>query len=109
MPFIAVDDESFDDIVEREFSKGHTVVLKFGSAYCDSCQMMEFELEEVHDRVTKVSILDIDSGSCLGLLQRFEVEEVPTTLIFKDVESQLLYKHGIILADDMIDIILRER
>ncbi|SFV61101.1 hypothetical protein MNB_SM-6-1226 [hydrothermal vent metagenome] len=109
MPFIAVDDESFDEIVAREFAKGHTVVLKFSSEYCDSCQVMEFELEELHDRVPKVSILDIDTGSCLGLLQRFEIEEVPTTLIFKDMESQLLYKNGVMLADDMINIILRER
>ncbi|QOP45191.1 thioredoxin family protein [Sulfurimonas paralvinellae] len=109
MPFIAVDEESFDDIVEREFEKGHTVILKFGSAYCDSCQLMEFELEEVHDRVTKVSILDIDVGECLGLMQRFEIEQVPTTLIFQTASSQLLYKNGIMLADDMIDIILKER
>jgi thiol-disulfide isomerase/thioredoxin len=109
MPFIAVDDESFDDIVEREFAKGHTVILKFGSDYCDSCQMMEFELEEVHDRITKISVLAIDSGTCLGLLQRFEVEQVPATLIFQNASSQLLYKNGIILADDMIDIILKER
>ena len=109
MPFIEVDEENFDAVVEREFAKGHTVILKFGSTYCDSCQLMEFELEELHDRVTKVSILDIDVGDCMGLMQRFEIEQVPTTLIFKDIESQLLYKNGIMLADDMIDIILRER
>jgi len=109
MPFIAIDEEYFDEIVEREFRKGHTVILKFGSMYCDSCQIMEYELEEVHDRVTKISVLDIDSGICGGLVQRFDVEQVPTTLIFKDPQTQLLYKSGIMLADDIVDIILRER
>jgi thiol-disulfide isomerase/thioredoxin len=109
MPFIEIDEEDFDAIVEREFAKGHTVILKFGSTFCDGCQLMEFELEEVHDRLTKVSILDIDSGLCGALVQRFEVEQVPTTLIFKDSETQLLYKSGIMLADDIVELILKER
>ena len=109
MPFIAVDEEMFDEIVARGFEKGHTVVLKFGSTYCDSCQIMEYELEELHDRVPKLSILDIDSGLCDNLVYRFEIEQVPTTIILKDASSQLLYKTGIMLADDMVDIILKER
>jgi thiol-disulfide isomerase/thioredoxin len=109
MPFIEIDEEDFDAIVEREFAKGHTVILKFGSTFCDGCQLMEFELEEVHDRLTKISILDIDSGLCGALVQRFEVEQVPTTLIFKDSETQLLYKSGIMLADDIVELILKER
>ena len=109
MPFIEVDEADFDEIMEREFAKGHTVVLKFGSTFCDGCQLMEFELEELVDRVTKLSVLDIDSGLCAGLVDRFVVEEVPTTLIFHKDRRQLLYKTGIILADDMIDVILQER
>jgi hypothetical protein len=42
-------------------------------------------------------------------VHRFDVEQVPTTVVFKDAQTQLLYKNGIILADDIIDIILRER
>ncbi len=109
MPFIEIDEEDFENILEREFAKGHTVILKFGSTFCDACQVMEFELEEVHDRVTKISILDIDSGVCSTLVHRFDIEEVPTTLIFKDRSTQLLYRSGIMLADDIVNIILRER
>ncbi len=109
MPFIEIDEEDFETILEREFAKGHTVILKFGSTFCDACQVMEFELEEVHDRITKVSILDIDSGVCGALVDRFDIDEVPTTLVFKNRSTQLLYKPGIMLADDIIDIILRER
>ena len=109
MPFIEIDEENFDAIIEREFAKGHTVILKFGSTFCDACQLMEFELEEVVDRVPKLSVLDIDSGVCGSLVHRFDVEQVPTTVVFKDAQTQLLYKNGIILADDIIDIILRER
>jgi thioredoxin 1 len=109
MPFIEIDEENFDAVIEREFSKGHTVVLKFGSTFCDACQLMEFELEELVDRVPKLSVLDIDSGICGSLVHRFDVEQVPTTLVFKDANTQLLYKSGIMLADDLVEIILRER
>jgi thiol-disulfide isomerase/thioredoxin len=109
MPFIEIDEAEFDEIIEREFAKEHTVVLKFGSTFCDGCQLMEFELEELVDRVPKLSVLDIDSGLCTSLVNRFEVDEVPTTLIFHKDKKQLLYKTGIILADDMIDIILKAR
>ncbi len=109
MAFIEIEEESFDEVLKGEFEKGHTVILKFGSTFCDACQLMEFELEEVHDRVPKVSILDIDSGICEGLTHRFMIEEVPTTIVFNDPSSQLLYRSGIMLADDIVDIIISER
>ena len=70
---------------------------------------MEFELEELHDRVDGVSILDIDIAANEGLGYRFLVEEVPTTLIFKSADEQLLYKTGIMLADDIVDLIVKAR
>jgi len=109
MPFIEIDEEDFDAIVAREFAKGHTVILKFGSTFCDACQLMEFELEEVVDRVPKLSVLDIDSGVCGSLVHRFDVEQVPTTVVFTDEKTQILYKNGVMLADDMVELILRER
>ena len=109
MPFIHVNEKNFDAIIAAEFAKENTVILKFGSTYCDSCQIMEFELGEVHERLTNISILDIDSTLCESLVYRFMVEQVPTTLIFKNEGTQLLYKSGIMLADDIVDLILKER
>ncbi len=108
MPFIHVDEDNFDEIVAREFSKEKFVILKFGSNYCDACQIMEMELEELCDRLTNVSVLSIDSNISEFLTQRFFVEEIPTTVIFKEAEKQLFYRTGITLADDMVDVILKE-
>ena len=108
MPFIHVDEDNFDAVVAREFEKEKFVVLKFGSHYCDACQVMEMELEELCDRLTNVSVLSIDSGVSEYLSQRFFIEEVPTTVIFKAPEKQLFYRTGITLADDMVDVILQE-
>ncbi|UCN00931.1 thioredoxin family protein [Sulfurimonas sp. SWIR-19] len=108
MPFIDVDEDNFDAVMSREFEKEKFVILKFGSYYCDACQIMDMELEELCDRLANVSVLSIDSGKSEYLTQRYFVEEVPTTLIFKEAEKQLFYRTGITLADDMIDVILKE-
>jgi len=108
MPFINVDEDNFDAVLAREFEKEKVVILKFGSHYCDACQIMEMELEELCDRLTNISVLNIDSNASAYLTQRYLVEEIPTTLIFKEAEKQLFYRTGITLADDMIDIILKE-
>ncbi|WP_457748404.1 thioredoxin family protein [Sulfurimonas sp.] len=108
MPFIDVDEDNFDAVLAREFEKKRVVVLKFGSHYCDACQLMEMELEELCDRLANVSVLSIDSGVSEYLTQRYFIEEVPTTLIFKEAQKQLFYRTGITLADDMIDVILKE-
>jgi len=108
MPFIDVNEENFEVVMAREFEKEKFVILKFGSHYCDACQIMEMELEELCDRLTNVSVLNIDSGLSQGLTQQFFVEEIPTTVIFKEAKKQLFYRTGITLADDMVDVILKE-
>ena len=109
MSFIDVDEDNFDEILAREFERKNVVILKFGSDYCDACQLMEMELEELCDRLANISVLNIDSGLSEYLTQKYFVEEVPTTLIFKEADKQLFYRTGITLADDMIEVILKER
>jgi thioredoxin 1 len=109
MPFIDVDEDNFYEIMAREFAKEKVVILKFGSEYCDACQVMEMELEELCDRLHNVSVLNIDCGVSEYLTQKYFVEEVPTTLIFKEADKQLFYRTGITLADDMIEVILHQK
>lgn len=107
MPFINVDEDNFYEIMAREFAKEKVVVLKFGSQYCDACQVMEMELEELNDRLSNVSILNIDCSVSGYLMQQYLVEEIPTTLVFQKPERQLFYRTGIVLADDMVEMILK--
>ncbi len=108
MPFIHVDEDNFDAVLEREFANEKVVILKFESHYNDACQAMQIELEELCDRLANVSVLSIDSGVCTGLSQRYFIEEVPTTLIFKEAEKQLFYRTGVTYADAMIAAILKD-
>lgn len=108
MPFIKVDEDNFDAILAREFADEKFVVLKFGSYYDARCQAMEVELEELCDRLANVSVLSIDSSVSELLTQKYYIEELPTTLIFKEAQKQLFYKAGIAHADEMVNVILKE-
>ncbi len=108
MPFIDVDEDNFYEIMAREFEKEKVVVLKFGSEYCDACQVMEMELEELCDRLHNVSVLNIDCNASGYLMQQYLIEEVPTTIVFHKPDKQLFYRTGIMLADDMVEVIVKQ-
>ena len=105
MAIIEVDDTDFSENIEAAFDKGQSVVLKFGSPLCDGCMVQEFEIEELDELVDDVVILDIDLSTAESLAYEFDITEVPTTIIYKDRDTMLLHKTGIILAADMKKIL----
>jgi len=105
MAIIEVDDTDFSETIEAAFEKGQSVVLKFGSPLCDGCMVQEFEIEELDELVDNVVILDIDLSTAESLAYEFNITEVPTTIIYKDRDTMLLHKTGIILAADMQKIL----
>ena len=105
MAFIEVDEESFQETLNEDFSKGQIVILKFGSEYCDACMALDFELEEIDDNHDNVSILEIDSGESEELSQKYGVIQVPTMIIYENENSTLWHKDGVVLAQDIESII----
>jgi len=105
MAIIEVDDTDFSENIEAAFDKGQSVVLKFGSPLCHGCMVQEFEIEELDELVDDVVILDIDLSTAESLAYEFNITEVPTTIIYKDRDTMLLHKTGIILAADMQKIL----
>ena len=105
MAIIEVDDTDFSENIEAAFEQGQKVVLKFGSPLCDGCMVQEFEIEELDELVDDVVILDIDLSTAESLAYEFNITEVPTTIIYKDRDTMLLHKTGIILAADMQKIL----
>ncbi len=105
MAIIEVDDTDFSENIEAAFEKGQCVVLKFGSPLCDGCMIQELEIEELDELVDDLVILDIDLSTAESLAYEFDITEVPTTIIYKDRDTMLLHKTGIILAADMKKIL----
>ena len=105
MAYIEVDEINFKETLDAEFEKGQIVILKFGSEYCDGCQALDFELEEIDDKYENISILDIDCGDSDELTQHYKIEKVPHLIIYENKHSTLYDNYGIILAVDIEKII----
>ncbi len=105
MAFIEVDDFNFQEVLSGEFEKSQIVIIKFGSQYCDACLALDFELEEIDDKYDNVSILEIDCGESDELAQMHGIRQVPTMIIYENENSTLWHKDGVMLAQDIEEII----
>ena len=104
MALIEVEGPEFQSVLEEEFSKGNKIILKFVSPYCDACMALGFELEDIEDR-DDVSVLEIDCVESGEIAEIYDVMEVPTMVIYKNKETMLLNTTGVMMAQDIENII----
>ena len=105
MALIEVDEENFRAEMDLAFEKKHTVILKFGSEYCEPCHALECELEDIDDEMEDVSILMVDTSESPELAEQYDIYELPTMLIMKDRESPVHRTQGVLLSQDIEKII----
>ena len=105
MATMEVDEFDFQEVLAQEFSENKIVILKFMTEYCDACMALGFELEEIEEKYDNISILEIDCNESEELAQRYGVHEVPTMVIYENEHSTLWHKEGIVLAQDIEEII----
>jgi len=103
--FIEVDEDNFEQVLTEEFDKKQIVILKFGSEFCDPCHALECELEDVDDEFEDVSVLMIDTDESPDLAEQYEVYQLPTMVIYKNRTNILYNREGVILAQDINEII----
>ena len=105
MAFIEVDKSDFQQVIAEEFAKKQIVVLKFGSEFCDACHALESELEDLEEENENVSLLLIDCHECQDLAEQYNVHRLPTMVIYKDADSILYQGEGVVLSQDIEEII----
>ena len=105
MAYIEVEDSNINEKMNEEFAKGQVVILKFYTEFCDACVAMDMELEDVDDDNENVSVIAVDRAQCEFTAERYGIVQVPTTIIMKDAETTLLHKDGIMLSQDIEEII----
>ena len=105
MAIIEVDEDNFNEVLEEEFNKKQIVIMKFGSELCDACQALEFELDEIDEKHENVSILTIDCNEASELAEQYDIQRVPTMMIYKDKDKLIYNNEGILLAVDIEKVI----
>ena len=105
MALIEVGSEDFHNVLAVEFAKGQTVILKFVSPYCDACMALGMELENIEEEREDVSVLEIDCSESGDIAEMYEVMEVPTMVICRDADTMLLNATGVMMEQDIEEII----
>jgi len=105
MAIIEVDGENFKQAFQSVFENKHTLILKFGSEYCEPCHALECELEEIDEEMEDVTVLMVDTSESPELAEQYDIFELPTMLIYKESDTLLFRYEGVMLAQDIEKII----
>lgn len=89
-----------------ELIRGNTPVLvDFTAQWCGPCKMMKPVLEQLHQRMgEKVRIIKIDIDQSPAAAQAFQVQSVPTLILFRG-GKQLWRQSGVLQAAQLERII----
>ena len=104
MAIFEVDESDFEEIKSQELEKEKSIILTFGSELCDGCQALEFELEEL-ENVENISILSVDCNDSQELCELYNIDRVPTIIIYNPKNQIILHHEGVMLYQDMLEII----
>jgi len=101
MAFLVVDEDNFQEVLEEVFSKNKIAILKFGSEFCELCHALECELEDIDEEFENVSVLTIDTDESPELAEKYQVFQLPTMVIYRDRDSIIYNKTGVIPSQDI--------
>ncbi|OYT11264.1 MAG: thioredoxin [Bacteroidetes bacterium 4572_112] len=81
------------------------VLLDFSAEWCQPCKMMTPILKKVSDELgDKVRVLKIDVDKNQEIAQKWQIQGVPTIMIFKS-GKQLFRQSGVIPAEQLISLL----
>ncbi len=100
---ITVTDDTFDEEVK---GSNEPVLVDFWAEWCGPCRMIAPVLEDIavaRKGTLKVAKLNIDDN--LGVTTRFDVQSIPTLILFKDGEpvARMVGARGRAALDEALD------
>lgn len=78
------------------------VLVDFYADWCGPCKMLDPILEKIDLEITKVSLLKIDADKNGSITEHFEIDEIPTLILFKN-GKQIWRNTGLISEKEIIE------
>jgi rhodanese-related sulfurtransferase len=76
------------------------VLVDFGANWCPPCIRMKPIITDVLKAMPQVTLVNIDGGNDLKLMEKYQVEALPVFIIYKN-GKQIWRKQGIVSADEL--------
>jgi len=84
---VTLTDATFDEHVK---SSDVPVLVDFWAEWCGPCKMISPVLEEIaEEQAGKIRIVKVNVDDSLRVASRFEVQSIPTLILFKDGEPKM--------------------
>ena len=74
-----VNKKEFEEVI-----KEGTVLVDFFATWCGPCKMLSPVIDELSEEVTDVKFVKVDIDEEELLTEQFEIQAVPTVLVFKN-------------------------
>lgn len=94
------DGDTLDTFVDEH----ETTLVEFYTKGCGKCAAMEPVLGNVA-KATDVAVGLVNPGDDLGLLERFDVQSVPTLVLFHEGEAIARLSDGFVETDGVLDFL----
>lgn len=93
---------SEEDFKSEVLENNKTVIVDFFATWCAPCQMLMPVLEEISNEIDDLDIVEIDVDKARNLAMSYDIEAVPTMIIFKN-GSQIDRLGGFYTKDELTE------
>lgn len=74
------------DFIDKLNNSSKVVLVDFYATWCGACKKLEYVIEEISVQKADVDIIKVDIENAGNLAIEYEINVVPTIIIFKDLK-----------------------